>query len=152
MFSRAGVFGNAGLLYTPFLMALTQSVLVLPIIISLSGKVIERAWQDYEDFFQSLCLSKYRAILVLIYEMRFALIRIGLAGFGRAIGEVGAVMIVGGNINHLTRVMTTAIAVETARGELSTAIALGCILILIAFFVNAAITFIGARLAPESHP
>lgn len=151
LFSRAGVFGSSGLLYTPILMILTQSILILPIIISLSSKIMEKAWNEYQELFRSLCLSKRASITLLMHEMRFALIRISLAGFGRAIGEVGAVMIVGGNINHLTRVMTTAIAVETARGELSMALALGIILILIAISVNAAIMITSAVFSPDHY-
>jgi tungstate transport system permease protein len=101
--------------------------------------LIEDLHREYDEQFRSLCLSTRRVIAALIWDARYSLLTVTLAGFGRAIAEVGAVIIVGGNIDHLTRVMTTAIALETSKGELSLALALGIILLILALSVNAAV-------------
>lgn len=148
--SRAGPFGFLGLLYTPTAMIIAQTILITPIVAALSRQVIEDMHSEYAEQFRSLSLGRGQTMLALITDARFALLTVALAGFGRAVAEVGAVMIVGGNIDHLTRVMTTAIALETSRGELALALALGTILMLIALGVNAAAHSVrasGARLA-----
>lgn len=135
--SRAGPLGSLGLLYTPHAMILAQTVLITPIIAALSRQVIEDLSADYADLFRSLCLTRAQVVRALLWDGRAALMTVALAGFGRAVAEVGAVMIVGGNIDHLTRVMTTAIALETSKGELALALALGFVLMGIALGINA---------------
>ena len=142
LISRTGPFGWLGILYTSYAMMLAQFVLVLPISIALSRQIFESLNAEYTPLFGSLRTSKFNRIIVLITEARVALITIALACFGRAIPEVGAVMIVGGNIRHSTRVMTTAIGLETSRGELATAMALGIVLLGIALSVNIASQFV----------
>lgn len=137
--SRAGPFGWLGLLYTPTAMIIAQTVLVTPIVAALTRQVIEDLHVEYLEQFRSLSLSMRREIAALIWDARYSLLTVLLAGFGRAIAEVGAVIIVGGNIDHLTRVMTTAIALETSKGNLALALALGIILLVIAIGVNAAV-------------
>ncbi|MEM6538886.1 MAG: ABC transporter permease [Pseudomonadota bacterium] len=134
--SRSGPLGFLGLLYTPTAMIIAQTILITPIIIALSRQVLEELGNEYRDTFASFGLTSVQSFLTLIVEGRFALITVALAGFGRAIAEVGAVMIVGGNIDHLTRVMTTAIALETSKGNLPLALALGIVLVSIALVVN----------------
>ena len=136
--SRAGPLGFLGLLYTPAAMIIAQTILIAPIVIALSRQIIEDLHDEYAAWFRSLGLSRLQSMRALLYDGRHALITVALAGFGRAVAEVGAVMIVGGNIDHLTRVMTTAIALETSRGELALALALGMILLALALGVNAA--------------
>ena len=137
--SRAGPFGWLNLLYTPTAMIIAQTILVTPIIAALSRQLLEDLHREYDEQFRSLCLPTRRVIAALIWDARYSLLTVALAGFGRAIAEVGAVIIVGGNIDHLTRVMTTAIALETSKGELSLALALGIILLILALSVNAAV-------------
>ncbi len=137
--SRAGPLGFLGLLYTPTAMIIAQSILITPIVIALSRQVLEDLHEEYEDTFRSLCLTRFQAIQALLWDARFPLVTVGLAGLGRALAEVGAVMIVGGNIDHLTRVMTTAIALETSRGDLGLALALGMILMMLSLIVNGAV-------------
>jgi len=137
--SRAGPFGWLDLLYTPTAMIIAQTILVTPIIAALARQLLEDLHREYDEQFRSLCLSTRRVIAALIWDARYSLLTVTLAGFGRAIAEVGAVIIVGGNIDHLTRVMTTAIALETSRGELALALALGVILLILALSVNAAV-------------
>jgi len=137
--SRAGPFGWLDLLYTPTAMIIAQTILVTPIIAALTRQLLEDLHREYDEQFRSLCLSTRRVIAALIWDARYSLLTVTLAGFGRAIAEVGAVIIVGGNIDHLTRVMTTAIALETSRGELALALALGVILLILALSVNAAV-------------
>lgn len=137
MLSNAGPFGVLKLLYTPTAMIIAQSILITPIIIALTRQVIADLNEDYADTFRSMVVPVHTAIATLLWDARFSLMTVLLAGFGRAIAEVGAVMIVGGNINHVTRVMTTAIALETSKGELALALALGMVLLLIALAVNA---------------
>ena len=137
--SRAGPLGFLGLLYTPTAMIIAQTILIAPIVAALSRQVLQDLHAEYADQFRSLCLTRWQAGPALLWDGRFALMTVALAGFGRAVAEVGAVMIVGGNIDHLTRVMTTAIALETSKGDLGLALALGIILLVIAMSVNAAV-------------
>ena len=136
MISRAGPFGWTGILYTPYAMMAAQTILVLPIAIALSKQMFEALNNEYDPLFRSLGISRTTRILTLITEARVAMVTLALFCFGRAISEVGAVMIVGGNIRHATRVMTTAISLETSRGELAVAMALGIVLLAIALIVN----------------
>jgi len=135
--SRAGPLGFLGLLYTPTAMIIAQTILITPIIAALSRQHLEDLHSEYAEQFRSLCLPKHQAIGALLWDARFSLLTVALAGFGRAVAEVGAVIIVGGNIDHLTRVMTTAIALETSKGDLALALALGFILLVIALAINA---------------
>ena len=135
--SNAGPLGWLQLLYTPTAMIIAQSVLITPIVAALSRQILEDLHHEYREQFQSMCLSRTDTIKTLIVDARYSLLTVALAGFGRAVAEVGAVMIVGGNINHLTRVMTTAITLETSRGDLALALALGMVLLLISLAVNA---------------
>ncbi|MBJ26961.1 MAG: ABC transporter permease [Alphaproteobacteria bacterium] len=136
IFSRAGPLGVFGLLYSPSVMIIAQLLLVLPIIAALSRQHFVDLWHEYGDQLMSLGSNRWRAVPTLLWEGRVNLVTVGLAGFGRAIAEVGAVMIVGGNIDHYTRVMTTAITLETSKGNLSLALGLGIILLLLSVFVN----------------
>ncbi len=138
LFSRAGPLGVFGLLFTPWAMIVAQVVLVVPIVASLARQVIESLWEEYRETFRSLAVPPSTALLALLWDARFALVTALLAGFGRAIAEVGAVMIVGGNIDHVTRVMTTAIALEVSKGNLSLALALGMVLIGLSLAINVA--------------
>jgi tungstate transport system permease protein len=142
LISRSGPFGVFGLLFTPTAMIIAQVVLVTPIIAALTRQVIEGLWIEYEDQLRSLGASPARALPTLLWDGRFALITAVLAGFGRASAEVGAVMIVGGNIDHVTRVMTTAIALEVSKGDLSLALGLGIILLTLSTAVNGAVFLI----------
>jgi len=137
MLSRSGPLGWMQLLYTPTAMIVAQMILITPIIAALSNQVIENLHQEYRDTFHSLGITGRRAIVAYLVDARYALTTCILAGFGRAIAEVGAVIIVGGNIDHLTRVMTTAIALETSRGNLTLALALGAVLLALSLLVNA---------------
>ncbi|WP_417689309.1 ABC transporter permease [Roseibium sp.] len=141
LLSNAGPLGVLQLLYTPTAMIIAQAILITPIIVALTRQTIADLNKEYAETFRSLVVPWHQAIVTLIWDARYSLITVLLAGFGRAIAEVGAVMIVGGNINHVTRVMTTAIALETSRGELALALALGMVLLLIALFVNGAVSF-----------
>ena len=134
--SRTGPLGFLSLLYTPTAMIIAQMLLVIPIITALSTQIIEDLHTEYHDLFSSLNVPPSKAVIAYLVDARISLLTVVLAGFGRAISEVGAVSIVGGNIDHLTRVMTTAIALETSRGNLSLALALGFILLAIAVGVN----------------
>ena len=134
--SRTGPLGFLSLLYTPTAMIIAQMLLVIPIIAALSTQIIEDLHNEYRDLFYSLNVPTFKALIAYLVDARISLLTVVLAGFGRAISEVGAVSIVGGNIDHLTRVMTTAIALETSRGNLSLALALGFILLAIAVGVN----------------
>ena len=136
LISRAGPFGWLSLLYSPSAMIMAQFVLVMPISAALSRQIFEQMLSEYQPLFTSLNLPLSRQILALIQDARLMLITIALACFGRAISEVGAVAIVGGNINHVTRVMTTSIVLETSKGELGFALALGAVLLLVALIVN----------------
>lgn len=136
LLSRAGPLGSLGLLFTPTAMIIAQSVLILPIVVSLTRQVVEDLWKEYAEQLRSLGSSTLRAIPTLLWDARFSLVTALLAGFGRASAEVGAVLIVGGNIAGHTRVMTTAIALETARGALALALALGIILLALTLALN----------------
>ncbi len=138
LLSRAGPLGALGILFTPSAMVFAQSTLILPIVAALSRQAIEDAWREYEEQLRSLGAGRLSAALTLLWDTRFSLLTTILAGFGRAAAEVGAVMIVGGNIDGVTRVMTTAIALETSKGDLPLALGLGMILIAIVIAVNAA--------------
>lgn len=138
MLSRAGPFGVFGLLFTPTAMVIAQVILVTPIVAALTRQVMEDMWAEYEEQMRSLGAGPGRALPTLLWDGRFTLLTAVLAGFGRASAEVGAVMIVGGNIDHVTRVMTTAIALEVSKGDLALALALGLILIVLSLGVNAA--------------
>ena len=137
MLSRAGPLGSLGLLFTPPAMVLAQAILVLPIIAALSRQAVEDAWVEYEEQLRSLGASRLGAALTLIWDIRFSLVTAVLAGLGRASAEVGAVMIVGGNIDGVTRVMTTTIALETSKGDLPLALSLGLVLIALVLVLNA---------------
>ena len=136
--SRSGPLGVLNLLFSPTAMIIAQCVLVIPIIAALSRQGIEDLWREYEEQLRSLGAGPGRAILTLIYDGRFTLLTAVLAGFGRATAEVGAVMIVGGNIAHVTRVMATAISLETLKGNLALALGLGIILIILTLGINSA--------------
>jgi tungstate transport system permease protein len=138
LLSRAGPLGSLGILFTPSAMVIAQTVLILPIIAALSRQAIEDAWREYEEQLRSLGAGRAHAALTLLWDTRFSLLTTVLAGFGRAAAEVGAVMIVGGNIDGVTRVMTTTIALETSKGDLPLALGLGMILVAIVIIVNAA--------------
>ncbi|MEM9761650.1 MAG: ABC transporter permease [Pseudomonadota bacterium] len=137
MLSRSGPLGVLGLLYTPTAMIIAQTILITPIVIALSRQALEELHVEYAEQFRSLCLSRGQVVGALVWDGRLALLTVGLAGFGRAIAEVGAVIVVGGNIDHLTRVMTTAIALETSKGDLAMALALGIVLLVMALAINA---------------
>ena len=138
LLSRAGPLGSWGLLFTPQAMIIAQSVLVAPIIAALTRQTIEDLWTEYRDELAALDVGPFRRIATLIWDGRFSLVTALLAGFGRAAAEVGAILIVGGNIDGFTRTMTTAIALETSKGDLPLAIGLGVVLIGIVVVVNAA--------------
>jgi tungstate transport system permease protein len=138
LLSRAGPLGELGLLFTPAAMVVAQAILVIPIIAGLSRQVLEDAWHEYEEQLRSLGATPTAAAATLLWDTRYSLVTVVLAGFGRAAAEVGAVMIVGGNIDGVTRVMTTAISLETSRGDLPLALGLGIVLITVVFVINAA--------------
>ena len=140
--SRTGPFGVLGLLYTPTAMVIAQTLLITPIVIALARQTIDELNSEYAEYFASIAISLRHRVMTLLWEGRYGLMTVCLAGFGRAISEVGAVMIVGGNIDHLTRVMTTAIALETSKGDLELAMALGIILMLLALTVNLLLAFV----------
>jgi tungstate transport system permease protein len=137
LLSNAGALGPLKLLYTPMAMIIAQAILIMPIVAALTRQTIEDLDQEYREQMTLFGLSHGRRLATLLWEGRFSLMTAFLAGFGRAIAEVGAVIIVGGNINHVTRVMTTTIALETAKGNLALALGLGIILVAIAVTVNA---------------
>ena len=139
LLSRSGPFGAFGLLFTPWAMIIVQIVIITPIIASISHQAMRELWAEYHDLLISLNASKWQRIKTLIWDGKRNLLTAGLAGFGRAIGEVGAIMIVGGNIEHATRVLTTAIALETGKGDFALALGLGFVLIGLALFVNISI-------------
>jgi tungstate transport system permease protein len=137
MLSRAGPLGQFGLLFTPVAMVIAQALLVLPIITALARQAIADAWDEYREQLRSLGASSTRAALTLLWDTRHSLLTAVLAGFGRAAAEVGAVMIVGGNIDGVTRVMTTTIALETSKGDLPLALGLGLVLLSLVLTLNA---------------
>jgi tungstate transport system permease protein len=138
LLSRAGPLGELGLLFTPAAMVIAQAILVTPIIAGLSRQVLEDAWHEYEEQLRSLGATPTAAAATLLWDTRYSLVTVVLAGFGRAAAEVGAVIIVGGNIEGVTRVMTTAISLETSKGDLPLALGLGLILVAVVFLINAA--------------
>ncbi len=138
MLSRSGPLGVLGLLFTPAAMIIAQAILVTPIIAALARQIVEDLWAEYREQLSSLGASPRRAMWTLLWDGRFSLVTAVLAGFGRAAAEVGAVMIVGGNIDHVTRMMTTAIALETSKGDLALALGLGVILIALSLGINGA--------------
>jgi tungstate transport system permease protein len=138
LLSRAGPLGELGLLFTPPAMVIAQAILVTPIIAGLSRQVLEDAWHEYEEQLRSLGATSSTAAATLVWDTRYSLVTVVLAGFGRAAAEVGAVMIVGGNIDGVTRVMTTTISLETSKGDLPLALGLGLILVAVVFVINAA--------------
>jgi tungstate transport system permease protein len=144
MLSAAGPLGTLGLLYTPTAMIIAQTLLVTPIIAALTRQVVADLDAEYAEQFASLQVGALDRIAAYLWDGRYALLTVALAGFGRAVAEVGAVMIVGGNIDHATRVMTTAIALETSKGNLELALALGVILLGLAVIVNALVMSVRA--------
>jgi tungstate transport system permease protein len=138
LLSRAGPLGDLGLLFTPSAMVIAQTLLIMPIIAALCRQAVEDAWREYEEQLRSLGVQGLPAGLTLVWDIRFSLLTALLAGLGRASAEVGAVMIVGGNIDGVTRVMTTTIALETSKGDLPLALGLGVVLIAIVLALNAA--------------
>ena len=144
MLSRAGPLGELGLLFTPSAMVIAQAILVTPIIAALTRQTVEDLYSEYIEQLRSLGVGPLRAIPTLLWDGRFSLLTAVLAGFGRAAAEVGAVIIVGGNINHVTRVMTTTIALETSKGYLGLALGLGFVLLLIVVAVNAGLMLVQA--------
>jgi tungstate transport system permease protein len=150
LLSRSGPMGGLGLLFTPTAMVIAQTLLVLPIVIALTRSTIEELWLEYSEHLTSLGLRGRRAVPTLLWDGRFALATGLLAGFGRASAEVGAVLIVGGNIADYTRTMTTAIALETSKGDLPLALGLGIVLMALTLAINAAAygaSRVGARFA-----
>ncbi len=137
LLSRAGPLGEFGLLFTPAAMVAAQAILVVPIIAALARQTVEDAWYDYEEQLRSLGAGPFRAVATLLWDTRFSLLTCVLAGFGRAVAEVGAVMIVGGNLDGVTRTMPTAIALETSKGDLPLALALGIVLVALVIAINA---------------
>ena len=137
LLSRSGPLGSLGLLFTPSAMVVVQTVLVMPIIAALSRQTIEDLWAEYRDELTAMNVGPLGRVMTLIWDGRFSLVVALLAGFGRAAAEVGAIIIVGGNIDGFTRTMTTAIALETSKGNLSLAIGLGMVLIAIVIVINA---------------
>jgi tungstate transport system permease protein len=137
LLSRSGPLGTWGLLFTPAAMVIAQAILVTPIIAALARQTIEDLWVEYRDELAAMDVGPLRRVATLIFDARFSLVTALLAGFGRAAAEVGAVIVVGGNIDGFTRTMTTAIALETSKGDLPLAIGLGLVLIAIVIIVNA---------------
>ncbi|NKB27996.1 MAG: ABC transporter permease subunit [Rhodobacteraceae bacterium] len=136
LLSRSGPFGVFGLLFTPTAMIIAQVIIITPLIASITHQAMRELWAEYHDLLISLNTSRSQRIRTLLWDGRRALLTATLAGFGRAIGEVGAIMIVGGNIDHATRVLTTAIALETGKGDFALALGLGFVLIALALLVN----------------
>ncbi|MAA98570.1 MAG: ABC transporter permease [Stappia sp.] len=149
--SAAGPLGPLRLLYTPTAMVIAQTILVTPIVAALTRQVVEDLDREYREQFASLGVGPASRIAALLWDGRYALLTVALAGFGRAVAEVGAVIIVGGNINHVTRVMTTTIALETSKGNLQLALALGVVLLAIALVVNAAVMGLRASAARSAY-
>jgi len=144
MLSASGPLGPLQLLYTPTAMIIAQTILVTPIVGALTKQVVEDLHREYAEQFASMGVGPLDRIGALLWDARYSLLTVALAGFGRAVAEVGAVIIVGGNINHVTRVMTTTIALETSKGNLQLALALGVVLLTIALIVNAAVMAVRA--------
>jgi tungstate transport system permease protein len=151
MLSAAGPLGPLQLLYTPTAMIIAQTILVTPIIAALTAQVVEGLHAEYAEQFASLDVGSVDRVGALLWDARYSLLTVALAGFGRAVAEVGAVIIVGGNINHVTRVMTTTIALETSKGNLELALALGIVLLTLALIVNAAVMALRASAARAAY-
>ena len=151
MLSNAGPLGGFGLLYSPAAMIIAQTVLITPIVAALARQTIEDLKLEYDEQLRALGVGPLRAVPTLLWDGRFSLLTACLAGFGRATAEVGAVIIVGGNINHVTRVMTTAIALETSKGDLALALGLGLILLVIAIAINALVMGLRATAARSAY-
>ena len=147
--SRSGPLGSIGILFTPTAMIIAQAVLIAPLIAALTRQLVEDLWSEYRDELTAMEVGPLARVTTLLWDARFSLVTIGLAGFGRAAAEVGAVMIVGGNIDGFTRVMTTTIALETSKGNLALAIGLGLVLITLIMAVNAVAW--GVRQLAERH-
>ncbi|MEB8389217.1 ABC transporter permease [Rhodobacteraceae bacterium KMM 6894] len=139
MLSRSGPLGVLGLLFTPTAMIIAQVIIIVPLIASIAHQSLRELWAEYHDLLISMNATQGQRIVALLWDGRRALLTAALAGFGRGIGEVGAIMIVGGNIDNVTRVMTTAIALETGKGNFALALGLGFVLIALAVLVNLAI-------------
>jgi tungstate transport system permease protein len=137
MLSRAGPLGAFGILFTPTAMVIAQTILIAPLMAALSRQIVADAWLEYREQLRSLGETRLGAATTLLWDLRFSLVTLVMAGFGRAASEVGAVIIVGGNIDGVTRVMTTAIALETSKGDLPLALGLGLILLFIVLALNA---------------
>lgn len=150
LLSNAGALGPLQLLYTPTAMIVAQSILVTPILIALTRETLSTLHIDYNEQLTLLGVSLPARLMTLLWEGRYGLMTAMLAGFGRAIAEVGAVIIVGGNINHVTRVMTTTIALETSKGNLALALGLGIVLVLIALLVNTTVLLLGGSMRNQS--
>lgn len=142
LLSRSGPFGVLGLLFTPTAMIIAQVIIITPLIASITHQAMRELWAEYRDLLISLGTTRMQRMRAILWDGRRALLTAGLAGFGRAIGEVGAIMIVGGNIDQVTRVLTTAIALETSKGDFALALGLGIVLIalslVVSFFIHAA--------------
>ncbi len=151
LLSRSGPLGPLGLLYTPTAMVIAQTILVTPLVAALTRQTIADLHAEHDETLRSMGAGRIDAALTLLHDARFSLLTAALAGFGRAAAEVGAVMIVGGNIAHSTRVMTTAIALETSKGELGLALGLGLILIAVSVSANALLMALRARAEALSH-
>ena len=138
LLSRSGPFGGLGLLYSPSAMIMAQTILIIPIMAALTRQIVEDAWRQYALELRAMRFSLLDSVLTLLQDCRYSLVVTLLAGLGRAMSEVGAVMIVGGNIEGYTRVMTTAIALETAKGDLALSVALGIVLLTVVLLLNSA--------------
>jgi tungstate transport system permease protein len=143
LLSRSGPFGVFGLLFTPTAMIIAQVLIMVPLIASIAHQSLRDLWQEYHDLLISLNVSQGQKLRTLLWDARRALLTAALAGFGRGIGEVGAIMIVGGNIDNVTRVLTTAIALETGKGAFALALALGFVLIGLTITINILIHWLG---------
>ncbi len=142
--SNAGPLGFLQLLYTPGAMIMAQTILVTPLVAALGRQVLADFHDEYDETFRSMAVPWRKQVAALLWDARYSLLTVALAGFGRAVAEVGAVIIVGGNISHVTRVMTTAIALETSRGDLALALALGIVLLIVALTINAGVMVLRA--------
>ncbi|MEO0401772.1 MAG: ABC transporter permease [Pseudomonadota bacterium] len=143
LLSREGPLGVLGLLFTPTAMIIAQVIIIVPLVASIAHQSLRDLWSEYHDLLISMNVTQTQKMRTLLWDARRALLTASLAGFGRAIGEVGAIMIVGGNIDHATRVLTTAIALETGKGDFSLALALGFVLILLTISINLLIHWLG---------
>ena len=151
MLSAAGPLGVLQLLYTPTAMIIAQVLLVTPIIAALTRQVVEDLHREYDEMLRSMGASRSGTVATLLWDARFSLLTAALAGMGRALAEVGAVLIVGGNINHVTRTMTTAIALETSKGELALALGLGIILVTLSVIVSAGVMGLRSSAARQAY-